>query len=123
LRSDQVLDLLLNFTAVYFIFSVDNVVFVLAKWGFIGKNIQDDSRAVASAKLSIDDMASEQKGWWSFPRTPVFLLILSAMIAFGIVISVKQAQGDYYVCKMVSVQFGNGLAPFDGPYTLEDTSH
>lgn len=53
MRADTVRDLLLNFTAVEFISSVDDTVFVLSNWGYFGPNARRDAEVVANAKPSI----------------------------------------------------------------------
>ena len=50
-RATTVRDLLLNFTAVEFVSSVDDAVFLLSKWGYFGEIMSDDAESIANARL------------------------------------------------------------------------
>ena len=42
-RSETVLDVLLNFTAINFVSQLDNLIFLFAKWGYFGPFVQSDA--------------------------------------------------------------------------------
>lgn len=50
IESNEVRDLLLNFTAVEFISNVDDTIFLLCTWGYFGPQVLNDAEVIANAK-------------------------------------------------------------------------
>ena len=146
-RADTVRDMLLDFTAVEFISQLDNGLFALAKWGFIGATSQQEARKISSA-ISFEDNDDNRrrirKGriLRAFFLLGVFAILFGkcvnhvyvvcgsvALLTFGtylhsgfwLFITLKQMSGAY-LSQTIYVQFGDEFDPafstFSGLYEI-----
>jgi hypothetical protein len=124
-RADTVRDLLLNFTAVEFISQIDNGLFALAKWGYIGEEVRKEATNIASAKLS-SDLASNGREIRNrrILRASFLISIFAILLGFWLWIAISQRNG-VYLSQTIYVQFGDefsaDLGAFSGLYDLLTT--
>lgn len=74
MKSNEVVDLLLNFTAMEFVAGLDNVAFSLAQQGFLWTRIQKTTKAVEYAKF----MSSSNRRWlkhWPYVMVLTILVV------------------------------------------------
>jgi hypothetical protein len=106
----------MNFAAVEFVSSIDNVAYSLAASGFLGFKIKSKTHRVEKITFQRD------RSWWrSLAIQSVFLLYLSAMVGIWATVRSQQAKGQYLeteLCGSLKVEFGNEV--FDLSFRMGD---
>jgi hypothetical protein len=97
-RPDNVLDIFENFAAMEFISYLDNMVFKLARWGYLGKELERMTIKVESVQHRV---RRDGRGWW-ITMIVVFLgLTFLPMLSFWTQVRIGQANG-YYLEQLLS---------------------
>jgi hypothetical protein len=118
MRADTARDVLLNFTAVEFVSSIDNVVFYMAKLNYFGQKVKTDAEnpVIVKEHFAVRDRDS-RCGLHFVLMSVIFLSIFGGWLG----ISAKQNNGDYQ-SQMVFVQFDDeflsALGTFSGLYRI-----
>ena len=114
---DNARDLLLNFTAMEFVSYLDDIAFLLSKWGYFGKTLKLEAVRVADGRYDIQTMKkTKNKGARSFARTSFLFFLFIIMIILWSIIVRKQRTGSY-LCSSIYVQFGDEFSPELGTFT------
>ncbi|CAJ1937139.1 unnamed protein product [Cylindrotheca closterium] len=79
MQSEEVVDLLLNFTAMEFVASLDDAAFVLAWRGFFGRAMKDTASVVAEVKYAPKDKHKWLRKW------PLFVVLLVLMGCYALI--------------------------------------
>lgn len=119
--SNQVVDIILNFTAVNFISNLDDHAFHLAKSGDFGPALQKEAKRIVTTDLPVSTNAKKQ------PRY-VYSLIVSALVSVNllgmiVLVIVGQKSNRIWVTKALRVQFAEetGLNEFSGCFGMNTT--
>jgi hypothetical protein len=121
MRADTVRDVLLNFTAVEFVSSIDNVVFYLAKYNYFGRKVKYDAEneVINGEHFSVRDR-NARCGLHFVLLSVIFLSFFGGWL--GIV--ARQNKGGY-LSQTVFVQFDDEFSPelgtFSGLYRIGET--
>ncbi|CAB9509241.1 expressed unknown protein [Seminavis robusta] len=121
ITSSSVVGLLLDFTAVEFVSSIDELCFFLAKQGFLGTGCKHYSAIVACDLYKVAPESRQgflRKSW----KTVSLFLILSVFLAGWISIVIFQLDG-HYMCNTIMVNMGDDFVPalgaFNGLYDIK----
>lgn len=115
LTSSEALGLFLNFAALAFLQTIDNVAFHLALHGYLNDAIEEVAHR--TKKVTLPRYA---RGIWAIMDSIMFIAIFYAIAAIWVVVTVKQIRGDY-LCQSLGVSFdakafGSPAADFSGAY-------
>ena len=117
--SDQVVDLILNFTAVEFVSLLDNVAFALAVAGFLGGANQKEALLITSVHYDIPKHRQKSPIQQIIFLVTTFFVLLTGWAA----IYALQVRGQF-LPQTIVVQFDDNLAkemgPYSGIYTLKN---
>jgi len=118
IQSVDVVGLFLDFLAVTFVSTLDDVTFALAREGYFGKRLRAETLEMTKLKVPSESVGSHWFRPALFLTVSVTMLICLAFVAFG------QMSGRYMSCVNIEVQFGDeyqaALGFFSGTYTLSD---
>jgi hypothetical protein len=114
----EVVELLLNFTAMEFVFQLDEAMFFLATQGYLGASTQKKAETVLSSVYFIHKKASRR-------MIVTLLLAILGLLLLGWGLVTRQQQSGEYLCNLVFVQFSDqlfvpALGTFSGLYTRTD---
>ena len=127
--SDDIVTLFKDFTAMTFISSLDDVVFVLAGMSVLGKTLKEATEAgddivVTRIDLVHTDARVNLKEIKYYIRTPLFVIfcLMSGIYTIWLLLGViPQHQGDY-LCQSIYIQLGDTANPklpyFSGLYDI-----
>jgi hypothetical protein len=104
---DNVIDVMLNLTALLFMSEIDDLGFNMAKMGFITDQLQKEAYQV----LDVQVPKRQRRNLW---RRILYLIALGGLFAGYGVLKSRQLQG-YYLPNYVYAQFGDG-SDFKIPY-------
>jgi hypothetical protein len=111
MQSENVLDLLLNFSAMEFVSLLDEAGFTLIKQGLVGSEMRKAAKRVSRTYYHVPH--GKHKAWSS---AAFLILLMGAMIgAWGAIYS-RQLQGDF-VCDRIFVQLDDGFVPTLGAFS------
>jgi len=118
--SDNIFDLLLNFTAVMFVSHLDELIFALAFTGYAGKRTEKLSKKIQSIRFP----PRYPKGFMKYLHLYLYaMLIVCANIGFGII--ARQQTNNKLLDQVVKVSFGDEVNPslglYSGCYQLQPT--
>mmetsp|Transcript_24831 Transcript_24831/g.71767 ORF Transcript_24831/g.71767 Transcript_24831/m.71767 type:complete len:743 (+) Transcript_24831:127-2355(+) len=106
IQASDVLGMFLNFAALHFLGSVDNVSFHLALDGYLGDHIESIAKAATETTLPMI-----QEGIWRSFDTMAFVVVYLACLIAWCVLTVMQMNGDFacqsFDAYLGSEQFGN----------------
>ncbi|CAB9526338.1 peptidase C11, clostripain [Seminavis robusta] len=114
--SDTVVNLLLSFTAIGFVSSLDDIFFFLSAQGFIGKNCKIDASKVTTTEYQLE----KKRG-----RAAKIILLLSILtgLLVGLGVVVSNQNNGVYLCKTIFVQLGDdfvaSMGVFSGLYDIQ----
>mmetsp|Transcript_29784 Transcript_29784/g.50793 ORF Transcript_29784/g.50793 Transcript_29784/m.50793 type:complete len:1440 (-) Transcript_29784:34-4353(-) len=115
MRSSSVLDLLLNFSAIEFVTKLDNVVFELAKEGFLGHTLKKETQKLCRKSYYVNiQYANSYNAMWV--SLGYFVLLFASFFAGWWIIRSKQNDGEY-LCHQIFSQFGDEILPMLGTFT------
>jgi hypothetical protein len=95
MQASEVIELILNLTALFFIQEVDDMAFHLAHVGILSKRIQEDCEKVKNLKRVFPKETVQQRILWKRVLTIVLSVVL--FVPFGIIVA-WQMEGRY-LCK------------------------
>mmetsp|Transcript_3114 Transcript_3114/g.8132 ORF Transcript_3114/g.8132 Transcript_3114/m.8132 type:complete len:620 (-) Transcript_3114:2263-4122(-) len=114
LTSETVLGLMLNFAALAFLQTVDNVAFHLALHGYLTESIEEVAHR--TTKVTLPKYA---RGWWGVMDSVAFVAIFVGVTIVWIIVTVRQIKGEY-LCQSLGAEFGPDLfqnaEAFNGAY-------
>ncbi|CAB9509322.1 expressed unknown protein [Seminavis robusta] len=96
-QSDSVLSIFENFAAMEFISYLDNMVFKLARWGYLGKGLHRMTIKVESVSMRL---RRDTKRWWIALITIFLCLTFVPMLSFWANLRIGQANGFYLEQKL-----------------------
>jgi EGF-like domain len=105
--ADSVLDIFEGFAAMEFVSYIDNIIFRLAQWGYMGKPLQRMAIKVESVSL---ENRREKGRWWAALTVAFLGLTLVPLVTFWTQVRIAQKSGFYLdqsIADSVVVQFGN----------------
>jgi len=112
----DVIEIILNFTAVNFISGFDDVAFDLAQWGKYGPDLEAEAKRIQ--ELPVPDCIYNKYHHVRYrftilPITAVLLILLS-------IVTVQQNSKDIWLTKRLRVQFGDDsiFEPYSGCYDM-----
>ena len=117
-------NLLLNFTAMEFVSYLDDITFLLSKWGYFGKTLKLEAVVVSEGRYDIQATKNKEKNKSvrSFARTSFLFILFITMITVWFIIVRYQRSGSF-LCPEIHVQFGDEISPelgtFSGYYVLD----
>ena len=89
---DNVLDIFENFAAMEFISYLDNMVFKLARWGYLGKELERMTIKVESVKHRV---RRDSRAWWIALLIIFLSLTFLPMLTFWSQVRIGQSNGFY----------------------------
>ena len=101
IQASDVLGMFLNFAALHFLGSVDNVAFHLALDGYLGDHVEGIAKAATETTLPMT-----QEGIWRSFDTLGFLVVYLACLIAWCVLTVMQMNGEF-ACSSFDAYFGN----------------
>mmetsp|Transcript_8639 Transcript_8639/g.25926 ORF Transcript_8639/g.25926 Transcript_8639/m.25926 type:complete len:1292 (-) Transcript_8639:17-3892(-) len=114
MQSGDVVGLFLDFLAVTFVSTLDDIMFSLAKQGYFGPKTKGNTDAVCRIRVPKKAIRSR------LFRPIVFFMVSAAMLLGWGIIAHEQKRGDFLSSKAVAVQFGDSFAAslgfFSGTY-------
>jgi len=114
------IEMILNFTAVYFISGFDNVAFELAQWGKYGTVLEAEAKRIEDlpAPPCIFRKYRHIRYCWTILPIALILLSLVSTVTYG------QTSTKFWLTKRLRVQFEDGtdFEPFSGCYMLNPDS-
>lgn len=125
MTSSDVVEIVLNFTAVNFISKMDDDAFQLAKDGRYGETLKKKLNEIEAMSLPFCRKNEERccKGWISPYWLALSILFVVYACLFAVIIS-KQEDSDDWTTPMLRVQFdqSSGLQDYSGCYIKNDRS-
>ena len=122
MRSDDVLELLLNFSAIEFVTILDDVVFELAREGFFGREMKKEAKRLIRKTYFVSKDCANSK---SASRLSILYFVVLFLSFFGglTTIALKQNRG-FYFCDVISSQFSDEVfsVPSQGFYRRQNTT-
>lgn len=123
-QADRVLDIFENFAAMEFISYMDNMVFKLARWGYLGKGLERMTIKVESVKHRVK---RDKKPWWIALIIIFLSLTFLPMLSFWIQVRIGQTDGFYLKQKTspsLAVWFNDDkfAVPVDTHFQFKGTS-
>ena len=116
MQSSDVVGLFLDFLAVTFVSTLDNIMFSLARDGYFSKLIQVETEEVMKVRVP------KPKKTWHWFRPLVFFIVSGSMLVGWGIIVIGQQAGNYLSCQKITVQFGDefhaNLGYFSGIYEV-----
>jgi len=115
MRSDSVLDLLLNFSAIEFVTGLDDLVFKLAREKFLGQTVKDEAKKVEEKSYYVNQRYANPENARRVSMLYFFVLGVSFLAGWGVIYR-KQRRGTY-LCQLIFSQFGDEIDPTLGTFT------
>jgi len=115
MRSDFVLDLLLNFSAIYFVTELDDMVFGLASEGFLGRTLKKETKSLSRNTYFVSHECANSKSANRVIIAYYIVLFVSFFVGWGIIYW-EQWKGKY-LCQQIFSQFGDDILPMLGTFT------
>lgn len=116
----DVIDIILNFTAVNFISAFDDVAFELAQWGKYGPRLEAEAHRIEKLPAPDCIFRKYQHVRYRFTVLPIafVLIFLFSVMAF------RQDSRNYWLTQTMRVQFQDDsvLTPYSGCYDMTDLS-
>jgi len=115
MRSDSVLDLLLNFSAIEFITMLDDVLFELASEGFLGRPLKKETRRLSRKSYYVSHACANS---YCAKVLSIAYFVVLCVCFFGgwLIIYIKQSRG-HYLCQLIFSQFGDDKLTMLGTFT------
>jgi len=102
MQSSDVVGLFLDFLAVTFVSTLDDIAFALAQDGYFSKTLNKETNEVAKTRIPKPDHPNHH-----LFRPFVFAIVSVSMLAGWGVVSASQKNGQYLSCDRIGVQFGD----------------
>jgi hypothetical protein len=105
IQSNNIIDLVKDYTAIFFVSEIDEVVFKLTLKGYLGMKLQEKAKEVKG--VEVKDLAQY------IYRSVAFMIIFTAMLSLWIVVVTNQMNGTYFLetgrgndCSLVMNEYG-----------------
>uniref|UniRef100_A0A7S4N2V1 EGF-like domain-containing protein n=1 Tax=Odontella aurita TaxID=265563 RepID=A0A7S4N2V1_9STRA len=126
IQSSGVIDLFLDFLAVTFVSTLDNIAFNLALEGYFSRQMKMEAEEVD--RVRIPKIRSANRSAFArhriHCRPTMFLFISCVLVAAWSVVVSNQNRGHYVSCDNILCQFGDSFAPelafFSGVYVMSE---
>lgn len=115
MRSDSVLDLLLNFSAIEFVTNIDDLVFNLAREKLLGHTVKNAAKKVEEKSYYVNQRYANPENARKVSIVYFFVLFVAFFAGWGVIFS-KQWRGQY-LCQLIFSQFGDEINPTLGTFT------
>ena len=133
-QSDEIFELLLNFTGIAFVSELDDLAFLLSSRQFFGKTMQTESANITrnvyrikqpdSSSVSQVGAISGGSGSMIMCGRGLFLLLVTALMYVGFAIIWRDQSNGKYLCRHIYVEFSDVVIPslgiHSGFYELDD---
>ena len=106
IQSDDLIGLLRDFSALYFLSEIDNIMFTVAAQGYFGDNLQARTEKVTNVRIMEDETAKNSCVVHRLSRTVLFVLAASMFFYLGYVVR-GQLNGDFVRMKYPNCDFLN----------------
>lgn len=118
MQANDVVGLFLDFLALTFISTLDDIMFALARDGYFSHKLKKEAKYVMSVRVPVSPSR--------FFRPLAFAFLCSSFIIGWCYVVYGQATGKYIRCNTISVQFGDAfhpdLAHFSGIYSVSSSN-
>lgn len=119
--TDNVFDLLLNFTAIMFVSELDELVFAMATLGYVGRSAEHLAKEISATTFQERNV----KGWTKYLHIYAFMLLVAIGYGTHATIIARQAN-DEMLAQYIKVQFGDAQDPdlglYSGCYKMKSNS-
>jgi len=127
MQETTVIELLLNFLAMEFVSQLDDVVFVLTREGFTGRELQKEARKLSRTFYHVNHLSTGSRTA-SVVTNAYFIILFTIMFAAWGIIFANQENGKYFhVCSPIFAQFSDEVMPklgtFTGLFQLKNESY
>jgi len=121
MTSSDVIDIILNFTAVNFISAMDDVAFRLATWGKYGTTLGKEAKRIETLPLPRCIFRKRKHKRYRFVVIPIAIILL---IVICVVVG-SQENKQLWITRTVRVQFQDetGLEDYSGCYDINEDEH
>jgi len=115
--TSDVIEIILNFAAVNFISTLDEVAFELAKWGKYGPALEEEAKSIENRPIPYCIYRKYKHVRYYMTVVPIGVVL----IAFAAAISIWQESENFWVTQTLRIQFqdSTGLQPYSGCYLLD----
>jgi len=115
--TSDVIEIILNFAAVNFISTLDEVAFELAKWGKYGPALENEAKSIENRPIPYCIYRKYKHVRYYMTVVPIGIVLVAAATA----ISIWQESENFWVTQTLRVQFqdSTGLQPYSGCYLLD----
>jgi len=115
--TDDVIEIILNFAAVNFISTLDEIAFELAKWGKYGPALEMEAKRIEKRPLPFCMYRKNRHTRYMLTVVPIGLMLLCLVIAM----MTGQSNNDLWVTKTLRVQFqeSTGLESYSGCFEMD----
>jgi hypothetical protein len=113
ITSDDVVEIILNFTAVNFISALDDCAFELARWGKFGLALQEEAMKIENRPIPYCLYMKQTVRCWKLTVIPVGIIMFS-----GLTFIITMQCNLHWTTKMLRVEFqtSTGLQLYSGCY-------
>mmetsp|Transcript_3569 Transcript_3569/g.5151 ORF Transcript_3569/g.5151 Transcript_3569/m.5151 type:complete len:1299 (+) Transcript_3569:212-4108(+) len=115
MQETTVIELLLNFLAMEFVSQLDDVVFVLTREGFTGRELQKEARKLSRTFYHVNHLSTGSRTA-SIVTKAYFIILFTIMFAAWGIIFANQTKGNY-LCSPIFAQFSVDVMPMLGTFT------
>jgi hypothetical protein len=116
--TSNVIEIILNFSAINFISTLDNVGFKVIKWGNYGTKFQDEAYCIENKPLPT--CISRKRGYWA-SVLPIGVILMACLCS----IIILQDSNNVWVTKIFRVKFQDteqGLQHYSGCYMMNENA-
>ena len=118
ISSSNVIDIILNFTAVNFISALDDVAFYLAKWGKYGPKLEEEAKHIEQLNLPRCMFRKKKhvRHQWTVGLFTTILFLIIGLIVYA------QENKDMWATQILRVEFQDetGLQKYSGCYGMDE---
>lgn len=119
ITTTDVIDIVLNFTAVNFVSGFDDVAFELAKWGKYGPRIEAESKRIEDLPAPACIYRKYEHVRYRYTVIPILISLLAMVTA----VSWAQDKKDVWITETLRVEFSEersgNLVPYSGCYKID----
>jgi len=115
MRSNSVLDLLLNFSAIEFVSTLDDVVFGLAKEGLLGDVLKKEAKDMPEKSYRVSKECLNTV--YAMKVSLLYFVVLFLSFFGSWVYIYWQQRSGAYLCQQIFSQFGDEILPMLGTFT------
>ncbi|VEU36664.1 unnamed protein product [Pseudo-nitzschia multistriata] len=119
-NTPDVVDIVLNFTAVNFVSAFDDVAFELAQWGKYGPHLEAETKRIE--ELTAPDCMTRKSNYARYQLT--IIPVATTLLIMLIMMAYRQDSPDHWLTHRLRVQFedGTSMEQYSGCYDLDPSS-